>query len=98
MILVLGSVIVRDGLMDEALRLSLEHVHRSRTEPGCIAHAAHRDCENPNRLVFVEEWADEVSLREHFKVPASRTFVAEVSAMAREAPSMTIYSAERVVP
>lgn len=70
----------------------------SRAEPGCVAHAVHRDCENPARLVFVEEWADEASLRERFKVPASRTFVAELSAMALEAPGMTIYSAERVGP
>jgi len=98
MVVVLGSVLVRDGRMDEALRLSQEHVHRSRAEPGCVSHAVHRDCENPNRLVFVEEWADDASLREHFKVPASRAFVAELSAMALEAPSMTIYSAERVGP
>ena len=98
MILILGSVVVRDGQVDDAIRLSLEHVHRSRAEPGCIAHAVHRDCENPQRLVFVEEWQDDESLRQHFKVPASRTLVAELSAMAIEAPSMSIFSAERVGP
>ncbi|MCJ7451570.1 MAG: antibiotic biosynthesis monooxygenase, partial [Steroidobacteraceae bacterium] len=90
--------VVRDGLVDDAVRLSQEHVHRSRAEPGCIAHAVHQDCENPARLVFVEEWTDDVSLTQHFKVPASRTFVAELSAMAIEPPTMTIYSAERVGP
>jgi quinol monooxygenase YgiN len=98
MILVLGSVLVSDGLVDDAIRLSEEHVRRSREERGCVAHAVHRDCENPNRLVFVEEWADDDSLRQHFKVPASRTFVTALTAMATEAPSMTIYSAERVGP
>jgi quinol monooxygenase YgiN len=98
MILVLGSVVVRDGLIDEATRLSQEHVDRSRAEPGCIAHAVHRDCENPARLVFVEEWADDASLREHFKVPASRKFVSDLSSMAVEPPTMTIYAAERVRP
>ena len=98
MIVVIGSVVVRDGRIDEAVRLSLEHVHRSRAEPGCIAHAVHRDCENPARLVFVEEWKDHASLKQHFKVPASRTFVAELSAMAIEPPTMTIYAAERVGP
>lgn len=98
MILVLGSVVVRNGLIDEAVRLSQEHVQRSRAEPGCVAHAVHRDCGNPDRLVFVEEWADDASLREHFKVPASRAFVAELAAMALEPPTMTIYAAERVGP
>ena len=96
MILVLGSVIVRDESVDEAVRLSQQHVHRSRAEPGCIAHAVHRDCENPARLVFVEEWKDHASLKQHFNVPGSRTFVAELSAMAIEPPTMTIYAAERV--
>jgi quinol monooxygenase YgiN len=98
MILVIGSAILRHESVDEGIRLSLEHVHRSRAEPGCVAHAVHRDCGQPNRLVFVEEWKDDASLREHFKVPASRAFVAELSAMASEAPSMTIYGAERVGP
>jgi quinol monooxygenase YgiN len=98
MIVVIGSVVVRDGRIDEALRLSREHVHRSRAEPGCVSHAVHVDCENPSRLVFVEEWLDDASLKQHFKVPASRAFVAELGAMALEAPRMTIYAAERVGP
>ena len=98
MILVLGSVVVHEGSIDEAIRLSQEHVRRSRAEPGCMAHAVHRDCGNPQRLVFVEEWADEASLREHFQVPASRSFVAGLSALAAEAPTMSIYSAQRTGP
>ena len=74
MILVLGSVLVKEGGMTEALALSQEHVARSRAEPGCIAHAVHRDVENPSRLVFVEQWSSEAALWEHFKVPASRAF------------------------
>jgi quinol monooxygenase YgiN len=97
MIIVLGSVVVRDSLIDAAVRLSREHVHRSRAEAGCLSHAVHRDCENPARLVFVEEWTDETSLRQHFTVPESRAFVAALGPMAVEAPSMTIYNSKRVV-
>jgi quinol monooxygenase YgiN len=57
MILVIGSVVVRDGRLAEAIALSQEHVTRSRAEPGCKAHAVHQDTENPNRLVFVEQWS-----------------------------------------
>ena len=74
MILVLGSVIAQRGCISEALALSQEHVLRSRAEPGCIAHAVHQDSENPQRLVFVEQWASQAALWEHFKVPASRSF------------------------
>ena len=68
MILVLGSVVAMEGRVAEALALSREHVARSRTEPGCIAHAVHQDTENPLCLVFVERWASQEVLWEHFKV------------------------------
>ena len=35
MIIVTGSIVARAGSVDELLALSLEHVRRSRTEPGC---------------------------------------------------------------
>jgi quinol monooxygenase YgiN len=47
MIVVTGSVTARQDSFDEVRKLSLEHVHRSRREPGCISHAVHVDCENP---------------------------------------------------
>ena len=72
MIVVTGSVTARVDSFDEVRKLSLEHVRRSRTEPGCISHAVHVDCENPLRLVFFEQWADRAALLAHFAVPASR--------------------------
>jgi len=56
MIVVTGSVTAREDSFDEILRLSREHVNRSRTEPDCIAQAVHVECENPLRLVFFERW------------------------------------------
>jgi quinol monooxygenase YgiN len=93
MIVVLGSVVAREGCVPQVLALSREHVHRSRAEPGCIAHNVHQDAENPQRLVFVEQWASEEALWEHFKVPASKSFAKSVSALAAEAPSLAIYAA-----
>lgn len=100
MVLVIGSVKLRDGegTVDEALAASLDHVRRSRTEPGCVSHAVHRDAEDPLRLVFVEEWADQAALQQHFQVPASRSFVKALGALAAEPPRMAIYEATRVGP
>ena len=58
MIIVTGSIVARPEAFEELLSLCLEHVRRSRTEPGCRSHAVHRDAENPLRLVFFEEWDD----------------------------------------
>jgi quinol monooxygenase YgiN len=96
MIVVLGSVEVRENAMEEAITKSLIHVHRSRTEPGCISHQVSQDCENRLRLVFVEEWADMDALQTHFKVPASGAFVAELTTLATSKPKMSLYQSQVV--
>ena len=93
MILVTGSVTARPDTIEEVGRLSLEHVNRSRLEPGCLLHSVHRDVERPLRLVFVEHWADADALRAHFRVPASGAFVTEIAGLAAAPPEMTIYEA-----
>ena len=98
MIVVTGSVTTREDSLGEVSRLSLEHVRRSRLEPGCISHAVHVDCENPLRLVFIEQWADRAALLAHFAVPASRDFVRALQPLASAATTITIeiYDATRL--
>lgn len=96
MIVVTGSVTARQDSFDEIRRLSLEHVRRSRLEPGCISHAVHVDCENPLRLVFVEQWADRTALLTHFAVPASRDFVRALQPLAADATTIELYDATRL--
>jgi quinol monooxygenase YgiN len=96
MIVVTGSVTARKDSLDEVTKLSLEHVHRSRSEPGCISHAVHIDCENPLRLVFIEQWADRAALLTHFAVPASRDFVRALQPLAAGSTTIEIYDATRL--
>jgi len=95
-ILVIGSLVVCEGHVEQAVALSQEHVRRSRAEPGCIAHDVHRDTEDPRRLVFVERWTDHRALMQHFAVPESNTFVHAVTALAEETPTIEIFSANEV--
>ena len=92
-LIVTGSVRVRPDAIDEALAASLDHVRRSRTEPGCLRHGVHRDVEDPMRLVFVEQWEDRAALDAHFAVPASGQFVTAVAALAVEPPVLEIWEA-----
>jgi quinol monooxygenase YgiN len=92
-LIVTGSARVRPDSFERALALSLEHVRRSREEPGCLLHSVHTDAEDPRRLVFLEQWADADALRAHFRVPASGAFVRELAALADGSPEMTIYEA-----
>jgi len=96
MIVVTGSVTARKDSLEEISRLSLEHVHRSRKEDGCISHAVHIDCENPLRLVFIEEWADRAALQTHFAVPASRDFIRALQPLVAATPTLEIYDATKL--
>jgi len=93
MIIVLGRIAARPDSFDELRRLSLEHVHRSRKEPGCIAHAVHIDSEDPYGLVFVEKWKDATALAAHFKVAGSIEFVTKARALGAAAPVIEIFEA-----
>ncbi|MDP3711005.1 MAG: putative quinol monooxygenase [Mycobacteriales bacterium] len=96
MILVTGSVRVAADSLDEALRLSLEHVRRSRLEAGCRMHSVQVDVEDAHRLVFHEIWDDAASLRAHFDLPESGRFVTALTALATSSPEMQVYDATPV--
>lgn len=94
MILVIGHVITSPETAAEITRLCTEHSARSRSEPGCLAHNVHVDCEDPSRLVFVEQWVDKAALKAHFAVAESNAFVKAIRALSPERTHMTVYSAE----
>ena len=94
MVIVTGSVRSRPEALPEALRLSLEHVRRSRLEPGCLLHSVHHDVEDANRLVFLEHWVDRDALLTHFRVPASGAFAEAVGDLAAEPPTLAMYDAQ----
>ena len=96
MIVVTGSVTAREETFNEVLQSSLEHVLRSRSEPGCISHAVHVDCEDPMRLVFIEQWTDRAALLAHFAVPASRDFVRALQPQAAAATTIQLYDATQL--
>jgi len=93
MIIVTGSITAEPSTLARIRELSLEHVHRSRTEPGCLLHSVHHDVEDPLTLTFIEHWEDRPALDAHFRVPESGAFVKAISALATGAPSMQIYDA-----
>jgi quinol monooxygenase YgiN len=96
MIIVTGSIIARKDSFDAVLKLSREHVERSRNEDGCISHDVHVDTENPLRLFFFERWRDEPALRAHFAVPASREFVKGLRDLIVETTGTQIWRAEQI--
>ena len=78
------------------IALGAGHSARSRGEAGCLAHHCHVDVEDPDRLVFVEEWESADAVRAHFAVSASGAFVAEMRRLSPEPPVIRIYAAEDI--
>lgn len=96
MIIVIGSFVVKKGCVEDALKLSQQHVDHSRNESGCITHGVHLDSENPQRLVFVEEWRDQASISQHFAEATSIEFVKKLESLVVEAPEMAVYDATQL--
>jgi quinol monooxygenase YgiN len=95
MIIVTGSATASEETFEEMRRISLEHVGRSRREPGCITHGVYTDCENPLRLHFFERWTDAKALNAHFVVPESRAFARRLRELAADPGDMSVYEAEK---
>lgn len=96
MIIVTGHALARKDADAAMEALALEHVQRSRAEPGCISHEVSRDVEQPQRFVFVERWSDMESLQAHFRVPASRQFAQAMAQLSDGQPEISIYRAEAI--
>lgn len=96
MIVVIGRSTAREGADEMMQRLAVEHVARSRSEPGCISYEVSRDIQQPRSFVFIERWTDISALQSHFRVEASRQFANSMAALSDEKPVMSIYRTEVV--
>jgi quinol monooxygenase YgiN len=94
MIVVTGTVTARPDSFEAMLAVALEHVRRSRAEPGCLQHGVSIDAENPLTLVFYEEWEDQAALEAHFQVPESLAFVKAMRTLAAGQTKMKILPVE----
>ncbi len=96
MLIVSGDVTARADSLEDMLAAALQHVRRSRLEPGCISHDVSIDAGNPLRLMFFERWQDEAALKTHFAVPASRAFWKLLQVLAAEPGAMQIHDAREI--
>jgi quinol monooxygenase YgiN len=96
MIIVTGSLHARPDTLADVLQASLEHVHRSRTEPGCLLHSVHQSVEDPLLVVFLEHWEDRAALTTHFAQPGSNEFVKSVAALTDQRGTLEIYDSSLI--
>lgn len=53
----------------------------SREDEGCAGYRVYEDLEQPDRYVFVEEWADEDTLQRHFAQPHTSAFMRDLGGL-----------------
>lgn len=94
MLVVTGTVTARPDSFDAMLAAALEHVRRSRTEPGCLRHGVSIDAEDLLTLIFYEEWEDRAALEAHFQVPESLAFMQAMRSLAASQTKMKILPVE----
>jgi quinol monooxygenase YgiN len=94
MILVTGKVTAKPDTIAQMLRVSTEHVHRSRKEPGCISHDVSIDADDPLTLHFIERWADAAALKAHFRVKESQEMWKALQTLAADPGAMHMYEAQ----
>ena len=65
MFAVIARFQVKDGHVDEVIRLLNEAAIPSRAEPGCHLYVANQDLSNPNLIVMYEQYEDEGAFQSH---------------------------------
>lgn len=64
---IVAKRLIKDGKIDEVIKIYEELVALTRQENGCIAYALCQDVDNPRLLAVIEEWQDIDCLEKHMR-------------------------------
>jgi quinol monooxygenase YgiN len=74
MVYVIASLTVKSEMRAELIAAAREAISATRKEEGCVAYDLHESVDDPNKLVFLEEWTSADCLPVHSKSDHMRTF------------------------
>lgn len=94
MVILHASFRVKDGSLPFALAQCETVLGPSRAEPGCISYAFFALPNDPQSMIFVEEWQSPDALKSHFEMDYVKAFFAAVPQFVEEPPTVKIFSAE----
>ncbi|HVP03903.1 MAG TPA: putative quinol monooxygenase [Solirubrobacteraceae bacterium] len=86
MIVVTARVHIPAASRERFLEVATTMCTRSRAEDGCIGYRVYEDLEQPERYVFVEEWASDDALARHFQQEHTAAFLSALGPLMGEAP------------
>lgn len=78
MIIVHGTIPVKQEVRDEALDLARTMAAATRVEPGCVSYDFYVGLTEPNKLMLFQEWESMEALMAHFKTDHMEAFLREL--------------------
>jgi quinol monooxygenase YgiN len=95
-IIVSGTVAIRPGQRDAAIRVARTMAAATAKEPGCLRYRFYADLDDPHTFFVYEEWQSEDALATHFQTDHMRAFQAELPALIAGAPDIRRYAVATV--
>jgi quinol monooxygenase YgiN len=74
------------------VEVATEMCARSREDDGCGGYRVYEDLEQPDRYVFVEEWANEGALQRHFAQPHTGAFMRGLGGLLEGPPDVVFHT------
>ena len=78
MVIVAVTFFVKDGMMDEFMRLSSECIDETRKETGCIQYEMFKAIEDENKMFLFEKWQSRENLADHQKTSHFEKYVSGI--------------------
>src|ERR1700761_6802440 len=91
-IVVVGRVRTDAARRERLIALGQQVAQASRDEAGCVGYRLYEDTEAENAFVFIEEWASEAALQEHFASSHIATFMSAFPETLTEPPDVQFHS------
>ena len=91
MLIILSSATAAPGRRDELAAAAREVVAATRSDQGCLAYTFSADLDDPDRILGLELWADQVALDAHMSHPHTEAFLAAVPDLVAGPPDMSVH-------
>ncbi len=92
MVLGMLRLTVLDDRRDEVLRTVRSTLGRTRAAPGCVSCGIYASADEPNELLYLEQWASEEGLARHLRNGCWRILFAVMEASAEPPDLRFIWS------
>lgn len=89
---VVAKKIIKEGKVEEAIKLYKELVELSRKEDGCIAYDLYQDENDSRVLAVIEEWQSKDALNKHKNSEHFIRIVPIIGELTEKKLDMTIYN------